>query len=85
MDMVGWLSETSNCAVKFPRRLWVWAIKCEVSFTGLASKPDLKYILRLYDDLPFGDVQVEVINTGHEEITVQTIRVLDVIGEPALI
>ena len=52
----------------------------EVSFTGLAKKPDLKYILRFYDDLPFGDLQVEVINSGHEEITVQNIRVLDVIG-----
>jgi alpha-galactosidase len=53
----------------------------EVSFTGLAGKPDLKYILRLYDDLPFGDLQIEVTNTGREEISVQNIRVLDVIRE----
>jgi alpha-galactosidase len=52
-----------------------------VSFTGLQGKPDLKYILRLYDDLPFGDLQVQVINTGQEEISVQNIRVLDVRGE----
>ena len=51
-----------------------------VSFTGLEGKPALKYILRLYDDLPFGDLQVVVTNTGREEITVQNIRVLDVMG-----
>ncbi len=54
--------------------------QAEVAFTGLAGKPDLKYLLRLYDDLPFGDLQVSVTNTGSEEIRVQDIRVLDVIG-----
>ena len=51
-----------------------------MSFTGLAGKPDLKYVLRLYDNLPFGDLQVSVTNTTHEEIRVQDIRVLDAIG-----
>ena len=54
----------------------------EVSFTGLANKPDLTYILRLYDDQAFGDIQVEVVNNGREPISVENIRVLDVIGEP---
>ena len=30
----------------------------KVMFTGLANQPDLDYILRLYDNLPFGDLQV---------------------------
>ncbi len=54
--------------------------QAEVSFTGLVGKPDLKYVLRLYEDLPFGDLQVSVMNTTHEEIRVQDIRVLDAIG-----
>ncbi len=54
----------------------------EVSFTGLANKPDLKYILRLYDDLAFGDIQVEITNAGREPLSVQSIRLLDVIGQP---
>jgi alpha-galactosidase len=56
----------------------------EVSFTGLADKPDLKYILRLYDDLPFGDIQVQVLNSGRSSITVQAIRVLDVTSRPVV-
>jgi alpha-galactosidase len=54
----------------------------EVSFTGLAKKPDLKYILRLYDDLAVGDIQVEITNSGGAPVSVQDIRVLDVVGEP---
>lgn len=56
----------------------------EVSFTGLANKPDLKYILRLYDDLAFGDIQVQITNSDRAPISVQDIRVLDVVGEPRL-
>ncbi|MFZ0227666.1 MAG: hypothetical protein WAL41_12120, partial [Mycobacterium sp.] len=59
--------------------------QAEVSFTGLAGKPDLKYVLRLYDDLPFGDIQASVTNTTHEEIRVQDIRVLDAFGAEHLV
>jgi alpha-galactosidase len=55
-----------------------------VSFAGLAGKPDLKYTVRLYDDLPFGDVQVTVANPGHDIVNVQIIRVLDISGQPAV-
>ena len=54
----------------------------EVSFTGLAGKPDLKYALQLYNDRPYGSVQVQVDNTGQSPITIQSIRTLDVTGEP---
>jgi alpha-galactosidase len=53
----------------------------KVMFTGLANQPDLNYTIRLYDNLPFGDLQVEVMNTGHDEISVQNIRVLDALGD----
>lgn len=55
-----------------------------VSFSGLGGKPDLKYIVRLYDNLPFGDVQVMVLNSGRETISVQGIRVLEITGDPAV-
>ena len=56
----------------------------EVSFTGLAGKPDLRYTLQLYNDRPYGSVQVRVVNTGSEAITIQNIRMMDVISEPRL-
>ena len=54
----------------------------EVSFAGLAGKPGLKYTLQLYNDRPYGSVQVAVVNTGNETFNVEDIRVIDVIGEP---
>jgi alpha-galactosidase len=54
----------------------------EVSFTGLAGKPDLKYALQLYNDRPCGSVQVQVENTGRDSVNIESIRMMDVIGEP---
>jgi alpha-galactosidase len=54
----------------------------QVSFSGLAGKPDLKYMLQLYNDRPYGAVQVEVENTGGQPVTVQSIRMMDVISDP---
>jgi alpha-galactosidase len=54
----------------------------DVSFTGLAGKPDLKYALQLYDDRPYGSVQVQVENTGRDSINIESIRMMDMIGEP---
>lgn len=54
----------------------------EVSFSGLAGKPDMKYTLQLYDERPYGSVQVQVQNAGHAPVSVQNIRVMDVVGEP---
>ena len=52
----------------------------EVSFTGLAGKPNLKYALQLYDGRPYGNIQVQVENTGHEPMSVENIRTIDIIG-----
>lgn len=54
----------------------------DVSFTGSAGTPNLKYILQLYDDRPYGNVQVQIANTTGKPITVQSIRMIDVVGEP---
>lgn len=54
----------------------------EVSFSGSATQPSLKYTLQLYDERPYGNIQVRVENTTDKPITVQSIRTLDVVGEP---
>ena len=54
----------------------------EVSFTGLAGMPDLRYTLQLYNQRPYGSIQVQINNAGHEPVNVQNIRVMDIIGQP---
>jgi len=54
----------------------------EVLFSGLPNKPNLRCILQIFDDRTSGSIQVRVENTGQEPVSVQSIRMLDVIGEP---
>jgi hypothetical protein len=56
--------------------------QAEVFFSGLVGKPNLRCILQMFDDRPFGSVQVKVENSGQESVSVQSIRALDVIGQP---
>ena len=56
------------------------AHKIEVDLSGAAGKPDLSYTLELYDELPYGAVQVKLRNVDSSPITVQDIRVMDMIG-----
>jgi len=58
--------------------------RLEVTFTGSASKPDLKYTVELYDELPFGDVQVHLQNRGKTAVQVQSMRVLDASATPVV-
>jgi alpha-galactosidase len=51
---------------------------------GLAGKADLDYIVQMYDQRPFATVQVFVRNSTGEELTIQAIRSVEAIGEPAL-
>jgi alpha-galactosidase len=53
-----------------------------VSFTGLSGSPELTYVLRLYDQLPYGDIEVKVRNTTSDAVTVQAIRSVEAIGRP---
>ena len=52
--------------------------------TGLEGKPDLVYVVQLYDQRPYAAVQVTVRNTTGKEVTVQAIRGMEAIGEPVL-
>jgi len=54
----------------------------DILFSGLTGKPNLRCILQMFDDRPFGSVQVKVENIGQDSLTVQSIRMLDVTGEP---
>jgi len=54
----------------------------DVSFAGSGTQPSLKYTLQLYEERPYGNVQVRVENTTDKAITVQNIRALDVVGDP---
>ena len=55
-----------------------------VACTGLEGKPDLLYVVQLYEQRPFATVQVKVRNTTAKAVTVQAIRGLEAIGEPVL-
>ncbi len=53
-----------------------------VTFTGLASEPDLVCILRLYSQLPYGTIQVAVANRTLHAVSVQAIRLVDATSYP---
>jgi alpha-galactosidase len=55
-----------------------------VTCSGLDGKPELVYILQLYDQRPYGTVQVRVQNNTGNEVTVQAIRSVEAIGESIL-
>jgi alpha-galactosidase len=55
-----------------------------VSFTGLTNWPELIYVLRLYELLPFGTIQVAVRNRTGKAATIQSIRSVQAIGEHPL-
>ncbi len=53
-----------------------------LTFTGLSSEPDLVCILRLYNEHPYGTVQVEVVNHTAKSVSVEAIRDVDAAGNP---
>lgn len=53
-----------------------------ITFSGLAGKPDLVCILHLYDDEPYGDISVSVRNGTRQGVFLQAIRVVDGVGSP---
>jgi alpha-galactosidase len=55
-----------------------------VTCSGLDGKPDLVYVLQLYNQRPYGTVQVKVQNNTGKDATVQAIRSVEAIGEPIL-
>jgi alpha-galactosidase len=55
-----------------------------VTCSGLDGKPELVYVLQLYDQRGYGTVQVKLHNNTEEEVTVQAFRSVDAIGESVL-
>ncbi len=53
-----------------------------VTCSGLDGKPDLVYIVQLYDQSPYGTVQVKVHNGTAKQASVQAIRSVEAIGQP---
>jgi alpha-galactosidase len=53
-----------------------------ITFTGLDSKPDLVCVLRLYNDLPYGTVEVKVVNHTSKAVSIEAIRDVDAMGSP---
>ena len=48
-----------------------------IQYAGRPGGPDLQVKLRTYENVPFGDLQVKVINTGSQPVQVQALRVLE--------
>jgi alpha-galactosidase len=55
-----------------------------VTHTGLPGAPDLVCVFRLYRDQPWGDLEVKVLNTTNQSISVQAIRSVQVTNIPAI-
>ena len=55
-----------------------------VTCAGLEGKPDLVYVVQLYDQRPYATIQVTVRNTTGKEVTAQAIRSMEAFGEPVL-
>jgi alpha-galactosidase len=55
-----------------------------VTCSGLDGKPELVYVLQLYDQRAYGTVQVKLHNNTEKEVTVQAFRSVDAIGESVL-
>jgi alpha-galactosidase len=53
-----------------------------VTCTGLSGKPDLVYVLNLYDQHPYAAIQLEVRNGTAIPMTVQALRSMEAIGRP---
>src|SRR5580692_2045337 len=45
-----------------------------VQCSGLPSRPDLSYVIRLYDNIEAGDIRVEIQNHTGQSFTVQSLR-----------
>ena len=55
----------------------------EVRPTGLSAQPDIFCFPRLYDEQPYGDIQVEIQNRKRKTSSVESIRSVEAVGTPA--
>ena len=55
-----------------------------VSCAGLQGKPDMVYVLQVYDRRPYATAQVQLLNRTGGTVTVQSIRSVEAIGQPVV-
>jgi alpha-galactosidase len=55
-----------------------------IQCTGVPSRPELAYVIRLYDNLDAGDITVTVQNHTRKPVTVQSIRSVEALGDRPL-
>ena len=55
-----------------------------VTNSGLQNKADLIFVVQLYDKSPYATLQVTVQNTTGKMLTLQTLRNLELLGDPLL-
>ncbi len=55
-----------------------------VQCSGLPSRPDLSYVIRLYDNIDAGEIRVEIRNHTGKSVTVQSLRSVEAIGDRSL-
>ena len=51
-----------------------------VQCSGLPSQPDLSYVIRIYDNIDAGDIQVVIQNHTGKPVAVQSLRSVDAVG-----
>jgi alpha-galactosidase len=55
-----------------------------VRSTGLPDHPNLIYTIRVYQNRPFGDIQVQLENQSGQSFKVQSIRTVEAVGDAIL-
>ncbi len=55
-----------------------------VRCSGLRTRPDLSYEIRLYDNIDAGEIRVEIQNHTRKPVTVQSFRSVEAIGDQPL-
>jgi len=55
-----------------------------VQCSGLRTRPDLSYVIRLYDNINAGNIRVEIQNHTEKPVTVQSLRSVEAIGDQPL-
>lgn len=55
-----------------------------VTCSGLQGKPDLIYTVQLYDQQPYGTIEVTLQNRSGKTVTVQAIRSMEATGQPVV-
>ena len=56
----------------------------QVTSSGLPTQPDLAYTIRVYEDRPYGEIKVEVLNHTGRACEVQSVRSIEALGKDIL-